>query len=141
LKFRQRAERLDGNKVMSKCGQVFLVVCGIALLGVATPPATLADSFDGTYAGKRVLTKGDNPSCQTEDTVSVTIKNGTLTFTNSALKNFAMGFDPESNGSFDVIDTETGDAVAVFRGRIVGNKLDADVTNGPCQHHWHLEKQ
>jgi outer membrane receptor protein involved in Fe transport len=124
---------------MSKRGQVLSVICGIALLALVTPPATLAGSFDGSYTGKRVLTKGGNPPCPAEEAVSVTIRGSTLTFTDSALKNFGVGFDPQPDGSFGEIDTEMGGAVVVIRGRIVGNTLDADVTNGPCQHHWHLK--
>jgi hypothetical protein len=29
----------------------------------------------------------------------------------------------------------------LIHGRIVGNVLDAHVTNGPCEHHWHLTKK
>ena len=125
---------------MSKRGRVLSVICGIALLGLAAPPATLAGSFNGNYTGKRVLTKGDNPSCPAEDDVSVTIQDGTVTFTNSALNNFGIGFDLQPDGSFNEIDTEMGGAVVTIRGRIVGNTLDADVINGPCQYHWHLQR-
>lgn len=116
------------------------MMCGIALLGLATPAVALAGSFDGTYTGKRVLRKGDKTLCPTQEDVSVTIKDGTLTFTNSALKSFAIAISPEPDGSFDDV-SEVGGAVVAIRGRMVGNALDADVTNGPCQHHWHLEKQ
>lgn len=126
---------------MAKQSRMLPTVCGV-LLGLIVPTVTLADPFDGTYTGKRVLTGGDsNASCPTSEDVSVTIKNGTLTFTDSALKNFAMGFDPMPDGSFDKIDTESGGTVVTIRGRIADNTLDADVVNGPCRHHWHLEKQ
>lgn len=113
----------------------------MVLLSLATPRVTLADPFDGTYTGKRVLTKGDTPTCPTEDNVSVTINGNVLTFTNSALKDFGIGFYPQPDGSFDKVDTEMGGDVVTIRGRVTGNTLDADVTNGPCQHHWHLEKK
>ena len=125
---------------MSKRGRALPVICGIALLGLATPPATLAGSFDGIYTGKRVLTKGDNPPCPAQDDVSATIQDGAVTFTNSALKNFGIGFDVQPDGSFNEIDTEMGGAVVIIHGRIVGNTLDADVINGPCQYRWHLQK-
>ena len=128
------------QKVMSKRGRVLSVMCGIALLGLATSPATLGGSFDGTYTGKGVLTKGDTPSCPAEDDVSVTISDGTVIFTGSALQNFGMGFYPQPDGSFDMMHTDGG-ALVTIRGRIVGNTLDADVNNIACQYHWHLQKR
>jgi hypothetical protein len=38
--------------------------------------AATAASFDGTYIGKRVLTKGDPSACIAQDTASVTIHDG-----------------------------------------------------------------
>jgi hypothetical protein len=112
-----------------------------AALCLATAGLALADSFNGTYTGKRVLTKGDPAACAPrEDSVSVTIGDGALTFTNSALKNYAIGFDPRPDGSFHQLSVELDGGVVDIRGRIVGNALDADVTNVPCVHHWHLEK-
>jgi hypothetical protein len=122
---------------MPKDSPIFLLLIGTALLSTAVP--AVGDSFAGTYAGKRVLTKGDN-TCPTEDNVSVTVKDGTLTFTNSALKHFAIGFDPRPDGSFGAIYQDVGGDAVTIRGRIVGNTLDADVTNGSCKHHWHLQK-
>ena len=59
-------------------------------LAVAGGPALGAEhTFDGTYSGQRVLTKG---SCAAADDVSVIIHGETLTFTNSALKKFVVGF-------------------------------------------------
>ena len=119
--------------------RVLALVCGMGFLAVAAPLA-FADAFDGTYTGKRVLTKRDNPSCPADDNVSATISGGTLTFTDSALKNFTIGFDPRPDGSFGLISVNISGAVVTIHGRIVGNTLDADVVNGPCQHHWHLQK-
>jgi hypothetical protein len=65
--------------------------------------------------------------------MSATIRGGVLTFTNSALHNFTIGLDPRLDGSFSVISRARG-------GRTVGDDLDADVTNGPCEHHWHLKR-
>ena len=127
---------------MSKRGRVLSVICGIALLGLATSPATLAGSFDGTYSGKRVLTKGDTPSCPAEDDVSVTISDRILIFTNSVLQKLATGFYSLPDGSFAMIEPEIGGGgIVTIRGRIIGNTLDADVINGPCQYHWHLQKR
>jgi hypothetical protein len=72
--------------------------------------------------------------------VSVIIKGDTLTFTNSALRNDPLGFDPHPDGSFSLISTAGGWSASLIQGRIVGNVLDADITDGPCEHHWHLTK-
>ena len=96
--------------------------------------------FDGVYYGKRVLTKGSGPTCPTEEDVSVTIHGETLTFTNSALEKFIMPFYPGSDGSFGQTHTGEGRAVVHCHGRIIGDVLDADVTNPPCRYHWHLTK-
>jgi hypothetical protein len=118
-----------------------LVVWGIcALIGLAVAETTLSaeNAFNGAYTGKRVLTKGSSPACPSEESVSATIHDGVLTFTNSALRNYSIGFDPHPDGSFNEIST--AGASVFIQGRIVGNVLDADVTNGPCEHHWHLTK-
>jgi hypothetical protein len=72
-------------------------ICGMICLAVAGPLAA-EDMFDGVYTGKRVLTKGSGPQCPAEDDVSVTIHGETLTFTNSALKNFLLPFNPHQDG-------------------------------------------
>ena len=99
-----------------------------------------ADAFDGAYTGKRVLTKSSGPACPTDDDVSVTIHGGALTFTDSALRGYSIGFDTRHDGSFDLISTGISGGGVLISGRIVGGVLDADVTNGPCEHHWHLTK-
>ena len=78
-------------------------------------------------------------NCEPSDDISVTIQGATLTFTNSALRDFSIGFDPHQDGSFRLMSVIGGDAVLI-RGRVVGDVLDADVTNGPCEHHGHLTK-
>jgi hypothetical protein len=115
-------------------------ICWLSALAASGPPLG-ADTFDGVYTGKRALTKGPGPQCPplSED-VSVTIHGDALTFTNGALRNFSIGFDPHQDGSFSEISTPTGGASVLIEGRIVGDDLDADVTNGPCEHHWHLKK-
>jgi len=119
----------------SRCLASALGLC----LGVAGGPALGAEhTFDGTYSGQRVLTKG---SCASPDDVSVTVHGGTLTFTNSELKKFVMGFFVRQDGSFDQIDTDVdGDRVHVV-GRITGDIIEADVNNPPCEYHWHLKKE
>ena len=116
-------------------------LCGLLVLAVAEPAVTAADTFDGAYTGKRVLKNGSDPACPTsDDDVSVTIRGAELTFTNSELRNFGIGFSPHQDGSFSETYADTGGASVLIRGRIVGGVLDADVTNGPCEHHWHLTK-
>jgi hypothetical protein len=68
-------------------------ICGLLGLAIARPSLS-ADKFDGVYGGKRVLTKGSASECPTDKAVSVTIRGQALTFTNSALRNFVMGFQP-----------------------------------------------
>src|SRR5262249_54792617 len=95
--------------------------------------------------GNRPLTRCPNQlwsgRCPTQEDVSVTITDGILTFTNSALRNFAMGFEPHPDGSFSQMHVDIGGDVVDIRGRIVGDTLDADVANAPCEHHWHLQKK
>jgi hypothetical protein len=112
------------------------------LVVAALPTQAFGQAFDGTYAGKRVLTKGDpSANCTRQEDVSVIIKTGTLTFTDSALENYTIGFDPHPDGSFNQLHVDIGGSVVDIHGRIVGDTLDADVTISSCQHHWHLEKK
>jgi hypothetical protein len=118
-----------------------LVVWGIcALIGLAAaePVLSAENAFDGAYAGKRALTKGPAAQCASSGEVSATIHDGVLTFTNSTLRNFSISFDPHPDGSFSQIST--AGASVLIEGRIVGNVLDADVTNGACEHRWHMTK-
>ena len=119
----------------SRCLASALGLC----LGVAGGPALGAEhTFDGTYSGQRALTKGP---CAAADDVSVTIHGEALTFTNSALKKFVMGFYVRQDGSFDQIHTDVdGDTVHVV-GRIIGDVIEADVNNPPCEYHWRLKKE
>jgi hypothetical protein len=116
-----------------------LGICGLIGLAAAGPTPG-ADPFDGVYSGRRVLTKGLAPPCVPSEDVSVTIQSGELTFSDSALRNFSIGFDPHPDGSFGLISTAINGASVFIEGRIVGEVLDADVTNGPCEHHWHLKR-
>src|SRR5262249_17983271 len=86
-------------------------ICGMICLAVAGPPPGAENTFDGVYAGKRVLTKDSdpsNPSCVTAENVSVTIEGTTLAFTNSALRNFPIEFNPRQDGSFSDIYVDAG---------------------------------
>ena len=114
-------------------------ICGMTCLAVAGPVAA-EDTFDGVYTEKRVLTKGSGSQCPAEDNVSVTIHGETLTFTHSALKKFLISFNPHQDGLFSQISVDVDGDTVTFHGRITGDVLDADVTNPPCEHHWHLKK-
>src|SRR6516165_9903263 len=65
----------------------------------------------------------------------------TLTFTNSALKKFTQPFYPGPDGSFGQTYTDEGGRAVHYHGRIVGDVIDADAENPPCEYHWHLKKQ
>ena len=101
-----------------------------------------APSFnaDGTCTGKRVLTKGIDQTCPTEDDVSVTIHGESLTFSNSKLRGFVIGFEPHPDGSFRETSTGIEGTTVLIEGHIVGDVIDADVTTSACQHHWHLKR-
>jgi hypothetical protein len=114
---------------------MFCIVAGPAL------SAKPEHKYDGVCTGKRSLTKGTaSATCPAEDDVSVTITGETLTFTNSALKKHLMPFIPGPHGSFGQTHTDVGGAVVHYHGRIIGDVMDADVENPPCECHWHLKK-
>jgi hypothetical protein len=118
-----------------------LMTSGLCLmigLAAAAPVFGAEKKFDGAYTGKRVLTKGSDQACLAEDDVSVTVYREALTFTDSRLKNFSIGFDPHPDGSFNEISTGDQGAFATIQGRIVGDAIDADVDDGLCQYHWHV---
>ena len=119
--------------------QALAVTCGMIGLAIAGP--ALGNTFDGVYTGQRLLTKGPTPPCSVREDVSVTIADGTLSFANNALQDFTISFDPHLDGSFDETYADAGGAFVDIRGRVAGDLLDADVTNTPCEHHWHLTKK
>ena len=122
-----------GLAVSGICG-VMCLVAGLALAADHT--------FDGTYTGKRVLTKGSaSPACPAEDDVSVTLHGETLTFSNGALKDVTQAFYPSPDGSFGQTYTDAGGAVVHYHGRIVGDVIEGDVDEPPCEYHWRLKKE
>ena len=64
-----------------------------------------------------------------------------LTFTNSSLKKFTQPFYPGPDGSFGQTYTDVGGRAVHYHGRIVGDVIDANAENPPCEYHWHLTKQ
>ena len=125
---------------MSSRYAISMLVTGIICIAIAGPVLGAEHAFDGAYAGKRVLTKGSGPNCPAEEDVSVTIHGDTLTFTNSALNKFTVGFYPGQDGAFGLTYTGEGGTAASIKGRVTGDEIEADVTNPPCEHHWHLTK-
>jgi hypothetical protein len=121
-----------------------LMVSGLCVmigLAITEPVLSAGNTFDGVYAGKRVLTKGPNRACPTEDDVSVTIKGSALQVTTSRLRAHPMGFNAHPDGSFGQISSGGPGGYLVFiRGRIRGDVLDADVADRNCEHHWHLTR-
>jgi hypothetical protein len=124
----------------SKRWQIPFAATGIICLAAGPDPGSTSN---GIYTGKRVLTKGPTPLCPAEDNVSVTIRDGTLSFTNSELRNFVMGFHPDPDGSFVLTYVDRGGATVAIQGRITGASMDADVVNyaTACEHHWRLRKE
>jgi hypothetical protein len=96
------------------------------------------NKFDGAYIGKRVLTKDSDHTCPDTGTVSAIVRGESLTFTNSRLRSFSIGFEPHRDGSFSQISADDGGAFVSIKGRIVGNAIEADVADGTCEHHWHV---
>ena len=127
-----RWHRLEGRRLLS-------AICGMICLVVARSGAE--NTFDGVYTGKRVVTKGSGPTCLGAQDVSVAIGNGVLTVTSGQYQGFALGFNPQPDGSFDETYVGNGGGYVDIRGRIVGDWLDADVTDPHCEHHWHLKKE
>jgi hypothetical protein len=117
---------------------IFGMICLVAGPALSAQPE---HKYDGVYTGKRSLTKGTaSTMCPAQDDVSVTITGETLTFTNSALKNYTMPFEPAPDGSFGETHMDEGGRVVYYHGRIIGDVMDADVENTPCEYHWHLKK-
>ena len=84
------------------CSRRLVAALGLCLAVAVIPALGAEHAFDGVYSGKRVLTKGSDsdPMCPAEEGVSLTIRGATLTFANSALKNFIISFNPGQDGSF-----------------------------------------
>jgi hypothetical protein len=139
----------EGNRAMSTPEHrraLLAIFGGIVCLAMAGPVSAAGNTFDGVYAGKRSLTNGPTSSqCPTEDPVSVTISQKTLTatFTNSGLKDFVIGIGPQPDGSFDVTYEDVGGTTVFIKGRITDASIGADITNysTTCTYHWHLTKQ
>ena len=84
-----------GSAHRRKCHRLMVsAICGLLVVAVAAPALGAAETFDGVYIGKRLLTTGSGPGCPTEDDVSVTIHGAALTFTDSELRNSSSALIP-----------------------------------------------
>ena len=113
----------------------------IACIVLAVPAFGAGNSFDGTYTGERVLTKGDPAICVAKDPVSVVIHGDVLTATTSEVTNNRITFSPRPDGSFGQISSDQGGRIGSVRGHVGAGVLDADVMKSHCTHHWHLKKE
>jgi hypothetical protein len=120
------------------------VLTGLSILALVAGSALSAEpghKYDGVYTGTRSLKGTASTECPAEEDVSVTIHGEWLTFTNRALKNFTLPFEPDQAGSFGQILTGPDGIVVNYHGQMTGDILAADVMNPPCDYHWDLKKQ
>ena len=93
-------------------------VCGmICLAGLGS--ALAADTFDGVYTGRRAVEKGAGPRCEGSE-------------------NYRW---PPTKRPHELPAAPRRVIQPTIKGRIVGDVLDADVSNEPCAFHWHLTKK
>jgi hypothetical protein len=131
----------SGPELRLMVSAIFGIICLFA------GPVLSAESehkYDGVYTGERSLAKGTASSeCPAKDNVSVTIHGNALTFTNSELKRFTMPFHPDQDGSFGETYTDEGGTTVHYRGRIVGDVIEATIDNfgtPDCEYKWRLKK-
>jgi hypothetical protein len=121
-----------------------LIACGTLCLAIAGQSWGAGGPFDGTYKGKKLLADGAAEQCPAEEDLSVTIKGTALTLTDSRFRDFNIMLAVNKDGSLDKTVIAEG-SMAVIKGRITGDTLDADVqdfaTEHNCKYHWHLTKQ
>ena len=113
----------------------------IACIALVVPAFGAETSYDGTYTGERVLTKGDPAVCIAKDPVSVVVHGEMLTFSNSKAKDYTITFAPRTDGSFGQLSANISGLVVHLEGQFGAGVLDSDVSSAACKHHWHLEKQ
>jgi hypothetical protein len=75
----------------------------LACMVLAAQAFGAENSFDGTYTGERVLTKGDPAARGAKSLVSGTINGTVMTVTHDVAKCYAMGFFPKADGSFGAL--------------------------------------
>jgi hypothetical protein len=111
-------------------------------VAIAGPTLGATKSYDGTYSGELSLTAGEPRDCARDTSVIIIITGGTLKITNGAMRDFAMRFDPGSDGVFAGSIQAPSGALAEMRGEVVGTAIDADASNygNGCGYHLHVEK-
>jgi hypothetical protein len=109
-----------------------LAVCSEAVIGIAAPVVRAGASYDGEYTRKRVLTKGPADDCPADENVSVTINGDVLTFINSQLQNYAIGFYPKADGTFTITHVDADGNSSEIKGRVDGGVIAADVDTPPA---------
>jgi len=119
---------------------IALGICGVFCL-VAGSALSAGDTLDGDYTGTRTLRKGAGSICPAREDVSASIQGHTLTFTYSRSKNYTIGFDPDSDGSFNQISMGLGGRAVNIQGRVIGGIIEADVASDRCEYHWVLKKK
>ena len=133
----QTLERVRGRLLLSG-------MCAICLASVCLAASSTAfgavSSFDGSYSGKSTLTKGSDSTCPTTENISVTVRDGRFTSTDSNVQDVLSGLEIAQDGSFGAI--HQGSATWMIRGRISSGVLEADFyRSADCVHHWSLKKK
>jgi hypothetical protein len=103
-----------------------VTILAFCVIGVAvTNPSLGADKpFDGNYSGTRTLTKGSEASCPKKEEMSITVQDGSFTFTSSNSQAVLSIIQIASNGSFSNI-YEGGAGSWYIKGQITGGALEA----------------
>ena len=118
---------------------IFGMICLVAGPALSAKPE---HKYDGVYTGKRSLTKGTlSTTCPAEDDISVTITGETMKITTRE-KKYIMPFYPRPDGTFGQIPMSNGGSGFLhYHGRILGDVMDGDTENPPCEYHWHLKRR
>ena len=112
-------------------------IYGLTCLIVAYAALGAGNQFDGEYLGTEVLTSGSAPPCSPGGIVTFTVSSNNMKFVDSRSREFPLRFDPGPDGSFATAYQDTADSLVDVRGRVVGNVIDADISNygSGCSHH------
>jgi len=63
-----------------------------------------------------------------------------INFHQQCFEQVQIAFYPRQDGAFGSTYASEGGAGVRIHGNIRGDLIEADITNPPCQHHWHLTK-
>jgi hypothetical protein len=102
----------------------------------------VASQFDGSYGGYRTTTRGGPPICRhgTQREV-VTVSNGQFSYTYNGIVSVVatIAADGSFDGTAQYMYGRT-QGIAVLRGHIVNNVLEADLSGQACTYHLSLTK-